>query len=552
HKALDPELGHSDEAKPLVPAIRPASLSLATDPEPEKTKSPSAPKKAVRRHRPEQMSVLAQYQPPPLTLLKEDPGMKKTPQEIREIRELGRKLEETLENFGVDAQIVNYTTGPTITRFELAPGPGIKVSRIVNLSDDIALSLAAMGVRIEAPIPGKAAIGIEIPNKKMRPVLLRSLLESPAFQKEKSPLVAALGRDVAGDAILCDLGKMPHLLIAGATGSGKSVCINSILISILYRSSPKEVRMLMIDPKIVELNVYNGIPHLLQPVVTDPEKAYGVLNYAVAEMERRYRLFAERKVRDIASYNKAVKRTEKEEEEEGPLPYILIVIDELADLMAVTQHQVESAISRLMAKARAVGIHVIIATQRPSVDVITGVIKANIPSRIAFAVASQVDSRTIIDSGGAEKLLGRGDMLYFPLGSIKAIRGQGSFVSNSEVERILSFIKSYYPENYDEKVAAALENPDGPDKAGMVDDGEDELLMEALRVVVEADYAAVSLLQRKLQVGYPRAARLVDRLSELGYVGPFEGSKPRKVLINRDQYDRLSLDDEEGGDQDLD
>ena len=553
HKALDPEPGHTDEAKPLIPAIRPVSLSLSADLEADKVKRPpAAPKKAVRRHRPEQMSVLAHYQPPPLTLLKEDPGMKKTPQEIREIRELGRKLEETLENFGVDAQIVNYTTGPTITRFELAPGPGIKVSRIVNLSDDIALSLAAMGVRIEAPIPGKAAIGIEIPNKKMRPVLLRSLLESQEFQKEKSPLVAALGRDVAGDAILCDLGKMPHLLIAGATGSGKSVCINSILISILYRSSPKEVRMLMIDPKIVELNVYNGIPHLLQPVVTDPEKAYGVLNYAVAEMERRYRLFADRKVRDIASYNKAVKRTEKDEDEEGPLPYILIVIDELADLMAVTQHQVESAISRLMAKARAVGIHVIIATQRPSVDVITGVIKANIPSRIAFAVASQVDSRTIIDSGGAEKLLGRGDMLYFPLGSIKAIRGQGSFVSNSEVERILSFIKSYYPENYDEKVAAALENPDGPDKAGMADDGEDELLMEALRVVVEADYAAVSLLQRKLQVGYPRAARLVDRLSELGYVGPFEGSKPRKVLINRDQYDRLSLDDGEGGDQDLD
>ena len=536
-----------------LPAMRPPALALTPKQEVPATTAPGPDrKKAVRRHRPEQMSVLAEYQPPPLTLLKEDPGMKKTPQEIREIRELGRKLEETLDNFGVDAHIVNYTTGPTITRFELAPGPGIKVSRIVNLSDDIALSLAAMGVRIEAPIPGKAAIGIEIPNKKMRSVLLRSLLESREFQNEKSPLVAALGRDVGGEAILCDLGKMPHLLIAGATGSGKSVCINSILISILYRSSPREVRMLMIDPKIVELNVYNGIPHLLQPVVTDPEKAYGVLNYAVAEMERRYRLFADRKVRDIASYNQAVKRPDKEGETEEPLPYILIVIDELADLMAVTQHQVETAISRLMAKARAVGIHVIIATQRPSVDVITGVIKANIPSRIAFAVASQVDSRTIIDSGGAEKLLGRGDMLYYPLGAIKAIRGQGSFVSNNEVERILSFIKSYYPENYDDQVAAALENPDGPDKGGMADDGEDELLMEALRVVVEADYAAVSLLQRKLQVGYPRAARLVDRLSELGYVGPFEGSKPRKVLISRDQYDRLSMDDPLGGEGDLD
>jgi len=498
------------------------------------------PKKPVKRYRAEQLSLLSEYRPPPLSLLKEDSGMKKTPQEIREIRELGRKLEQTLDSFGVDAHIVNYTTGPTITRFELAPGPGIKVSRIVNLADDIALSLAAMGVRIEAPIPGKAAIGIEIPNKNMSPVLLRSLLESKEFQQNRGPLVAALGRNVGGEAILCDLSKMPHLLIAGATGSGKSVCINAILISILYRSSPVDVRMLMIDPKIVELNVYNGIPHLLQPVVTNAEKAYGVLNYACSEMERRYRLFADKKVRDITSYNQAVRRAGKTDPEEGPIPNILIVIDELADLMALTQHQVESAISRLMAKARAVGIHVIIATQRPSVDVITGIIKANIPSRIAFAVASQVDSRTIIDSGGAEKLLGRGDMLYFPLGSIKAIRGQGAFVSNREVERILAHIKSYYPENYDERVADAIENPETEDKASMAEDGEDELLMEALRVVVEADYAAVSLLQRKLQIGYPRAARLVDRLSELGYVGPFEGSKPRKLLITHDQYERLS------------
>ena len=499
-----------------------------------------AQRKPVRPGRSEQLSLLTDYRPPPLSLLKEDSGMKKTAQEIKEIQELGRKLEETLDSFGVDARIVNYTTGPTITRFELAPGPGIKVSRIVNLSDDIALSLAAMGVRIEAPIPGKAAIGIEIPNKKMSPVLLRSLLESRDYQKARGPLVAALGRDVAGDAILCDISKMPHLLIAGATGSGKSVCINSILVSILYRSSPAQVRMLMIDPKIVELNVYNGIPHLLQPVVTNAEKAYGVLNYACTEMERRYRLFAEVKVRDIDSYNQAIRRGRKKDAEDESLPHILIVIDELADLMALTQHQVESAISRLMAKARAVGIHVIIATQRPSVDVITGVIKANIPSRVAFAVASQVDSRTIIDSGGAEKLLGRGDMLYFPIGSIKAIRGQGSFVSNQEVERVLGFIKIYYPENYDDKVADAIENPAGEEQASMDENGEDELLMEALRVVVEADYAAVSLLQRKLQVGYPRAARLVDRLSELGYVGPFEGSKPRKLLITRDQYDRLS------------
>ncbi|MDD3418219.1 MAG: DNA translocase FtsK [Eubacteriales bacterium] len=544
---------HKGAPKPIshLPELPRVDERVMRTPEVTLDKKLPERKKTVRRYRPEQqMSMLHDYRPPPMDLLKEDSGMKKTAQEIREIRELGRKLEETLDSFGVEAKIVNYTTGPTITRFELAPGPGIKVSRIVNLSDDIALSLAAMGVRIEAPIPGKAAIGIEIPNKKMRSVLLRSLLESDEFQKEKSPLVAALGRDVGGEVILCDLGKMPHLLIAGATGSGKSVCINSILMSILYRSSPEDVRMLMIDPKIVELNVYNGIPHLLQPVVTDPEKAYGVLNYAVSEMERRYRLFADQKVRDIASYNAAVRKNKYEEDDEQPVPYIVIVIDELADLMALTQHQVESAISRLMAKARAVGIHVIIATQRPSVDVITGVIKANIPSRLAFAVASQVDSRTILDSVGAEKLLGRGDMLYFPLGSIKAIRGQGAFVSNSEVERVLSFIKSYYPENYDDTVGEAIASTGEEDKGKVTDSDEDELLMDALRVVVEADYAAVSLIQRKLQVGYPRAARLVDRLHELGFVGPFEGSKPRKVLVTPDQFERMLEGDEamEGGD----
>jgi S-DNA-T family DNA segregation ATPase FtsK/SpoIIIE len=323
------------------------------------------------------------------------------------------------------------------------------------------------------------------------------------------------------------------------------------LISLLYRYGPEHVRFLMIDPKIVELSIYNSIPHLLQPVVTNPEKAYGVLNYAVSEMERRYKLFAGARVRDIASYNEQKRKTletgsnrdDDEESSDGLLPYILIVIDELADLMAITQHQVEDAISRLMAKARAVGIHVIIATQRPSVDVITGVIKANIPSRIAFAVASQVDSRTIIDSGGAEKLLGKGDMLYFPLGSLKAIRGQGSFVTNNEVERVLSFIKSYYPENYDESVADAIENPDKTTNGkGLGGEGEDELLPDALRVVVETEYASVSLLQRRLQVGYPRAARLIDRLCEMGYVGPFEGSKPREVLITPEAYEQLMRD----------
>lgn len=547
---------HGDSKRPLIRSPIPIQheqfdgRARWEDRNAKKTQRDRPSPKKKPRH--EQMSLLSEYKTPPISLLKEDRGMKKTPEEIKEIRELGRKLENTLSDFGVEARIVNYTTGPTITRFELAPGPGVKVSRIVNLSDDIALSLAAYGVRIEAPIPGKSAIGIEIPNRRTYPVLLRSLLQSKEFINSEGGLVTALGRDVGGEPILCDLTRMPHLLIAGATGSGKSVCINAILISLLYRYGPDHVRFLMIDPKIVELSVYNSIPHLLQPVVTNPEKAYAVLNYAVSEMERRYQLFADARVRDISSYNEQKRKVsetmtpsddEDEESSDGPLPYILIIIDELADLMAVTQHQVEDAISRLMAKARAVGIHVIIATQRPSVDVITGVIKANIPSRIAFAVASQVDSRTIIDSSGAEKLLGKGDMLYYPIGSLKAIRGQGSFVTNNEVERVLSFIKSYYPENYDEKVAEAIENPDKTaDSKGFGGEGDDELLLDALRVVVETGYASVSLLQRKLQVGYPRAARMIDRLCEMGYVGPFEGSKPREVLITPDAYEQLMRD----------
>lgn len=516
----------------------------------EKNKSETA-LKHKKRHRAEQISLLSDYQAPPLTLLREDKGLKKTRKEIEEIHALGEKLVDTLDSFGVEADIVNYTTGPTITRYELAPGPGVKVSRIVNLSDDIALSLAAVGVRIEAPIPGKSAIGIEIPNRKTSPVMLRGLLEDPVFQRAQNPMLAVLGRDAGGAGIFCDLSRMPHLLIAGATGSGKSVCINTILISLLFRASPQALRMLMIDPKIVELNVYNGIPHLLQPVVTDPEKAYGVLNWAVNEMERRYLAFAAEKVRDIDAYNEHVKREYKHfegDEDEKPelLPYILIVIDELADLMATTSNQVETAISRLMAKARAAGIHVIIATQRPSVDVITGVIKANIPSRIAFAVASQVDSRTILDAGGAEKLLGKGDMLYYPQSAAKAIRGQGAFVSDQEVEQVLQYIKDYYPEDYDESVAEALENPDGTEGVSAVTgEEEDELLFDALRCVVETGQASVSLLQRKLMVGYPRAARLIDRLHELGYIGPHEGSKARKLLITDEQFTQLEQELEE-------
>lgn len=479
------------------------------------------------------------YIAPSLALLNDDRRTRKVQMHTGDIRALGRKLEDTLASFKVDAKVVNFTTGPTITRFELTPGPGVKVSRIVNLADDIALNLAAMGVRIEAPIPGKAAIGIEIPNKETVPVLLRGLLESAEFQEAKSPLTAALGRDVQGKPIYCDLATMPHLLIAGATGSGKSVCINCILMSLLYKAKPEQLRLLMIDPKVVELNVYNGIPHLIQPVVTDPKKAFGVLSWAVNEMTRRYALFADRSVRDIHSYNAALELDL--EDDSSKLPLILLVIDELSDLMATTPNEVEDAIARLTAMARAAGIHLIIATQRPSVDVITGVIKANIPSRIAFAVASHIDSRTILDMGGAEKLLGRGDMLYYPQNASKPVRGQGAFISDAEVEKVLFSIKSKNSANYDEEVAEAIRSVPitrgkEKDKDRESPGDQDELLPQALGIVVETGYASVSLLQRRMTIGYPRAARLIDRLHEMGHIGPFEGSKPRKVLLSMAQY----------------
>lgn len=476
------------------------------------------------------------YQKPPLHLLNTDSaaGVR---QNLQRIPELGRKLEATLKSFGVDAKVVNYTAGATITRFELTPGPGVKVSKIVGLADDIALNLAAMAVRIEAPIPGKSAIGIEIPNKETTPVLLRAILESPEFARAKTPLTAALGRDIQGTPILCDLTRMPHLLIAGATGSGKSVCLNTILMSILFRCTPDDVRLLMIDPKVVELSMYNGIPHLLSPVVTDPRKAANTLLWAVNEMVRRYGLFAEKKVRDIQGYRNAARAQPDEFE---PMPLILIVIDELADLMSTSPTEVEDAIARLTAMARAAGIHLIIATQRPSVDVITGVIKANIPSRIAFAVASQVDSRTILDMGGAEKLLGKGDMLYFPQNLAKPLRGQGAFVSDSEVEKVLKFIKSNSDKDYDEEITEAINTPvPSSGKGNGGNDQQDELLPQAAELVVEAGYASVSLIQRRMNVGYPRAARLIDRMQEKGYVGPFEGSKPRKVLLTVGQLMEL-------------
>jgi DNA segregation ATPase FtsK/SpoIIIE, S-DNA-T family len=496
-----------------------------------------------------QISMDFPYQAPPLKLLRdESDDMEHVVGQA--VKALGRKLEKTLDSFGIEAHVVHVTTGPTLTRFELSPGPGVKVSRIVNLADDIALNLAALGVRIEAPIPGKSAIGIEIPNKETQPVLLRGLLESEEFRTMDAPLTAALGRDIQGKPILCDLARMPHLLIAGATGSGKSVCINAILMSILFHCSPEQVRMIMIDPKVVELSVYNGIPHLLAPVVTDPKKAANALGWAVNEMVRRYGLFAKKSVRDFNAYRvasegyEAVRNKDDEipEDDENAfehLPFILVVIDELSDLMATSPTEVEDAIARLTAMARAAGIHLIIATQRPSVDVITGVIKANIPSRIAFAVASQVDSRTILDQAGAEKLLGKGDLLYYPQMATKPIRGQGAFITDSEVEQVLQFLKGQYTEDYDDNVSDAIMTAQASGKKNNKQENQDELFPQALDIVVETGYASVSLLQRRMNVGYPRAARLIDALHDKGYIGPFEGSKPRKLLITQAQYEEL-------------
>lgn len=448
----------------------------------------------------------------------------------------GAKLVAALKSFGIDTRLDNVIRGPSITRFEIVPAPGIKVSRITNLTDDIALALAAKSIRIEAPIPGKSAVGIEVPNKVIEQVNLGTLLDSKAFRDPKnSPLTVALGKDIPGSPILCDLSRMPHLLIAGSTGSGKSVCINSILVSILCHASPEEVRMIMVDPKVVELAVYNGIPHLLCPVVTDAKKAANALNWAVREMTDRYAKFAEAAVRDFKGYNEFQKLNG-----EKPLPLILVVVDELADLMQVAAKEVEESISRLTAMARAAGIHLLIATQRPSVDVITGVIKANIPSRIAFAVASQVDSRTILDMAGAEKLLGKGDMLYYPQSAAKPIRGQGAFVSDKEVEDIVGYIKKNNSVQYDEETANAIVNSTKSGSSsvsgGADDDGEDELFYDAVDVVLQAGYASVSILQRRMSLGYPRASRLIDRMADKGYIGPFEGSKPRKILIDQTQW----------------
>lgn len=477
------------------------------------------------------------YQLPPVTLLQRSEGGNASRRD-REIQAMAKRLEETFRSFSIDAKLVNITSGPSITRFELAPGVGVKVSRIVNMKDDIALSLAAVGVRIEAPIAGKSLVGIEIPNKVTTPVSLRALIDSPDFRESKPLLTAALGRDIAGAPILLDIADMPHLLIAGATGSGKSVCINAILLSLLYRAKPDELKLIMIDPKVVELSIYNGIPHLLAPVVTDPRQAANTLNWAQLEMSRRYKLLAEHSVRNFKAYNELAERQGLEK-----LPMIVVVIDELADLMATAKNEVEGAIARLTALARAAGIHLIIATQRPSVDVITGVIKANIPKRIAFAVSSQVDSRTIIDTGGAEQLLGKGDMLYPCRESSKPSRGQGAFVSNQEVEAVVSFCAAQAITGYDESLAediVSTQSASGTSQESSQTQ-QDELFDAAVEIILDSGIASVSILQRRLNVGHPRAGRLVDALEQSGIVGPSEGSKPRKILINRSQWEERKL-----------
>ena len=480
------------------------------------------------------------YEYPPIELLS-----KGSPKAIKggakALTDIATKLQKTLYSFGVQAKVENVSVGPAITRYELKPAEGVRVSKIANLADDIALNLAAETIRIEAPIPGKQAVGIEVPNTEKETVHFRDVVESDEFQDSKSKLSVALGKDVAGNMAIADIAKMPHALIAGATGSGKSVCINTIISSIIYKAKPSEVKLVMVDPKVVELSVYNGIPHLLIPVVTDPRKAAGALAWAVQEMDNRYNVFAQKGVRDLKGYNALIEK----EEGIGKLPQIVIIIDELADLMMVAAKEVEDSICRLAQKARAAGMHLIIATQRPSVDVITGIIKANIPSRIAFAVSSQVDSRTILDQIGAEKLLGKGDMLFYPSGAPKPTRIQGAFVSDEEVEKIVSFVKSNGEAKYSEDILESIENSNKTDKEiaeeAEADDDTDPLLMEAIDVVVETGQASTSFIQRRFKVGYARAGRIIDQMEERGVISGYQGSKPRQVLMTPERLAELKM-----------
>ena len=473
------------------------------------------------------------YEFPPITLLNQA-KTEASAATREELLQSAKSLEEVLMNFGVEAKVVQVNRGPAVTRFELQPKTGVKVSRIVSLTDDIAMNLAAQSIRIEAPIPGKSAVGIEVPNKETSMVTLREVIDSDTFRKASSKLTFALGKDIDGEVRVADVAKMPHMLIAGATGSGKSVCINSLIVSLIYKADPNDVKLILIDPKVVELSVYNGIPHLLLPVVNDPKQASATLNWAVQEMTRRYKKFAEMNVRDVRGYNQMVE--ESKDETLRKMPQIVIVIDELADLMMVASKEVEASICRLAQMARAAGMHLVIATQRPSVDVITGLIKANIPSRIAFAVSSGIDSRTILDSIGAEKLLGKGDMLFAPMGASKPVRIQGTFVSDKEVEDVVEFVKKTGTAQYDESILQGLSRSSGSDENGMSEEI-DEYLEEAMGFVVDKQKASISMLQRQFRIGFNRAARLMDALEEKGVVGEDEGSKPRRVLWSKEEYE---------------
>ena len=536
---LEVEEPMAEEEMP-VEEVQPVAEEMPTDVPAAEPAKPEAQKETA------QQPAAAPAEPaekpyvfPPISLLGRDPG-NSSGSGILEQQKNGRKLEMTLKSFGVEARVINVSAGPTVTRYEVSPSQGVKVSKIVNLADDIALNLAASGIRIEAPIPGKAAVGIEVPNKETKSVYLRTVLESDAFRKHPSKLAFALGEDITGNPIVTDIAKMPHLLIAGATGSGKSVCINTLITSILYKADPKEVKLLLVDPKVVELSVYNGIPHLLIPVVTDPKKASAALNWTVREMLERYNDFAACGVRDIKGFN-AMK--EEKGEPEAKMPQIVIIIDELADLMMAAPGEVEDSICRLAQMARAAGMHLIIATQRPSVDVITGVIKANIPSRLAFAVSSGIDSRTILDMVGAEKLLGKGDMLFYPSGQSKPSRIQGAFVTDKEVEQIVDFLRKSsrpgYTQEMVDQITAVAKTASGPSEET------DEFFEQAVDLILEKEKASVSMLQRQFRIGYNRAARLMDELERRGLVGPEEGSKPRKVLITRAQWEEMQSPTEE-------
>ncbi|MGN0166750.1 MAG: DNA translocase FtsK 4TM domain-containing protein [Acetatifactor sp.] len=529
--------GINEEAAPEVsrpkPANRISSKPEIVPPQPEMQKEVLQAEKKIPK----------KYMFPPLSRLQK--GVAAAGDSTRELKETALRLQQTLNTFGVKVTITDISQGPSVTRYELQPEQGVKVSKIVGLADDIKLNLAATDIRIEAPIPGKAAIGIEVPNKENMPVALRDLLESREFKEFPSNIAFAVGKDIAGKVVVADIAKMPHMLIAGATGSGKSVCINTIIMSILYKAHPDDVKLIMVDPKVVELSVYNGIPHLLIPVVTDPKKASAALHWGVSEMEDRYRKFADFNVRDLKGYNKKVESMQENGDENAPakMPQIVIIVDELADLMMVSPGEVEESICRLAQLARAAGIHLIIATQRPSVDVITGLIKANMPSRVAFAVSSGVDSRTILDMNGAEKLLGKGDMLFYPQGYSKPARIQGAFVSDKEVSDVVDFLKNQtlgntYAEDIEEKIKTMGTGAGSGSSEGSGNDL-DELFEKAGRFIIEKDKASIGMLQRVLKIGFNRAARIMDQLCEYGVVGEEEGTKPRKILMSPEQFEQL-------------